>query len=303
MLRFVLNHWRRQRFKFILTLVGALIISAGLSLMFNLTDSSQGTVEQTLQKKWSSAYDIVVRPKGSQMATEASDLLEPNYLNGINGGISFQQYEDIKQMKEVDIAAPIAVMGYANSCVTFENALKFPTSPGIYRLTSTNYIQNGFTKERQSKEVIHIAQGTKVSVPQNASFFTTNPVDYFQDAIARNPALVVAIDPVQEARLVGLDESVRSNNNSRYFANMDHHESGNYPDEHIIPVLINPNSFNQGNYEYTIERLNAPFATEQDQQKLIDELIRKQPKRSVLTLPLLLILLKSFNISQFQRLK
>ena len=111
MLRFVLNHWRRQRFKFILTLVGALIISAGLSLMFNLTDSSQGTVEQTLQKKWSSAYDIVVRPKGSQMATEASDLLEPNYLNGINGGISFQQYEDIKQMKEVDIAAPIAVMG------------------------------------------------------------------------------------------------------------------------------------------------------------------------------------------------
>ena len=50
MLRFVLNHWRRQRFKFILTLVGALIISAGLSLMFNLTDSSQGTVEQTLQK-------------------------------------------------------------------------------------------------------------------------------------------------------------------------------------------------------------------------------------------------------------
>ncbi len=63
MLRFVINHWRRQRGKFILTLVGALIISAGLSLMFNLTDSSQGTVEQTLQKKWSSAYDIVVRPK------------------------------------------------------------------------------------------------------------------------------------------------------------------------------------------------------------------------------------------------
>ncbi len=41
MFRFVLNQWRRQRGKFILTLVGALIISAGLSLMFNLTDSSQ----------------------------------------------------------------------------------------------------------------------------------------------------------------------------------------------------------------------------------------------------------------------
>ncbi|WP_214808182.1 ABC transporter permease [Exiguobacterium sp. s102] len=280
MLRFVLNHWRRQRFKFILTLVGALIISAGLSLMFNLTDSSQGTVEQTLQKKWSSAYDIVVRPKGSQMATEASDLLEPNYLNGINGGISFQQYEDIKQMKEVDIAAPIAVMGYANSSVSYKKALKFPTKPGIYRLTTTNYIQNGFTKEQQSQEIIHIAQGTKVPVPQNASF-TTNPVEYFQDANARNPALVVAIDPVEEARLVGLDESVSSKNKSRYFSNLDHHKPGNNPGEHIIPVLINPNSFNQGNYEYTIERLDAPFVTEQDQQKLIDELIKKQPKRSI----------------------
>ncbi|WP_426353490.1 ABC transporter permease [Exiguobacterium sp. R-39] len=281
MLRFVLNHWRRQRFKFILTLVGALIISAGLSLMFNLTDSSQGTVEQTLQKKWSSAYDIVVRPKGSQMTTESNNLLEPNYLNGINGGISFKQYEAIKQMKEIDIAAPVAVMGYVNSSTTFKNALKFPTEPGMYRLTETNYIQNGFTRERQSQTVIHISQGTEVDVPKNASFFN-EPIESFKNAIARNPVLIVGIDPVEEARLVGLDQSVRSNNKSRYFKNTDHHESGDYPDEHIVPVLINPNSFNKGSYEYTIEKLDAPFKSDQDQQKLIDGLIKKQPKRSVL---------------------
>ena len=123
MLRFVINQWLRQRGKFILTLVGALIISAGLSLMFNLTDSSQGTVEQTLQKKWSSAYDIVVRPKGSQMTTESNNLLEPNYLNGINGGISFKQYQQIKQMNEIDIAAPVAVMGYANIGISIPNQI------------------------------------------------------------------------------------------------------------------------------------------------------------------------------------
>ncbi|MCY1691014.1 ABC transporter permease [Exiguobacterium sp. SL14] len=267
--------------KFILTLVGALIISAGLSLMFNLTDSSQGTVEQTLQKKWSSAYDIVVRPKGSQLASESNDLLEPNYLNGINGGISFEQYQQIKKMNAIDIAAPVAVMGYVNSFTSFKNALKFPSEPGIYRLTETNFIEDGFTRERQSHTVIHISQGTKVIVPKNASFFN-EPIESFKSAIARNPVLIVGIDPVEEARLVGLDKSVRSNKKSRYFKNTDQHQSGNHPDEHIIPVLINPNSFNKGSYEYTIEKLNAPFKTEQDQQKLIDGLVKKQQKRSVL---------------------
>ncbi|MBF8152870.1 ABC transporter permease [Exiguobacterium sp. TBG-PICH-001] len=285
MFRFVLNQWRRQRGKFILTLVGALIISAGLSLMFNLTDSSQGTVEQTLQKKWSSAYDIVVRPKGSQMTTESSKLLEPNYLNGINGGISFKQYQQIKQMNEVDIAAPVAVMGYVMSNVSFEKAIKIPSTPGIYRFTETTYIQNGFKKERQSKTVLHLAQGTKVQVPENASFISEQ-IDGFSTAVARNPVLIVGIDPKEEARLVGLDKSVRTTNKSRYFNSSDHHESDAANNQNIIPVLVNPNSFNKGSYDYDIERLDAPYQTEQDQQKLIDKVIKTQPKRSIINSPL-----------------
>ncbi|WP_214854576.1 hypothetical protein [Exiguobacterium sp. s166] len=245
MLRFVLNHWRRQRFKFILKLVGALIISAGLSLMFNLTDSSQGTVEQTLQKKWSSSYDIVVRPKGSQMSTESSDLLEPNYLNGINGGISFKQYEAIKQMKEIDIAAPVAVMGYVNTTVNFKKKLKFPRTPGLYRITTTNYIQNGFNKERQSQVILHVAQGSKISIPGNVSFLT-EPIEAFEDAVASNSILVVAIDPKEEARLVGLDKSVNSKNKSRYFSSLDRYEYDKSTRKNTIPVLVNPNSYNQG---------------------------------------------------------
>ncbi|WP_323679500.1 ABC transporter permease [Exiguobacterium indicum] len=285
MFRFVLNQWRRQRGKFILTLVGALIISAGLSLMFNLTDSSQGTVEQTLQKKWSSAYDIVVRPKGSQMSTESSKLLEPNYLNGINGGISFKQYQQIKKMNEVDIAAPVAVMGYVMSNVSFEKVIKIPSTPGIYRLTETTYIQNGFKKEQQSKTVLHLAQGTKVQVPENASFISEQ-IDGFSTAVARNPVLIVGIDPKEEARLVGLDKSVRTTNKSRYFNSTDRLESDAANNRNIIPILVNPNSFNKGSYDYDIERLDAPYQTEQDQQKLIDKVIKSQPKRSIIDSPL-----------------
>jgi hypothetical protein len=286
MLRFVINQWLRQRGKFTLRLVGALIISAGLSLMFNLTDSSQGTVEQTLQKKWTSAYDIVVRPKGSQMSTESKNLPEPNYLNGINGVISIKQYETIKKMNDIEIAAPVAVMGHVMSNVSFEKAIKIPSRPGIYRFTVTTYIQNGFKKEQQSKTVLHLAQGTKVQVPENASFISEQ-IDGFSTAVARNPGLIVGIDPKEEARLVGLDKSVRTTNKARYSNSTDHHESGAANNQNIIPILVNPNSFIKGgSYDYDIERLDAPYQTEQDQPKLIDKVIKTQPKRSIINSPL-----------------
>ncbi|MCT4779600.1 MULTISPECIES: hypothetical protein [Exiguobacterium] len=267
MLRFVLNHWRRQPFKFILTLVGALIISAGLSLMFNLTDSSQGTVEQTLQKKWSSAYDIVVRPKGSQMATESNNLLEPNYLNGINGGISFKQYETIKQMKAIHIAAPIAVMGYANINASIPKILKFPKENGIYRLTTREFDDSGIKKERLYDQTYHIAQGTKIVMPEKSSMSTT-PLKEFSDLHLNHLTLLVAIDPDAEAKLVGLDKSILDQQNSRYFMDSDRYRAGGENGFHSIPVLINPDAVSAGNFEFTVEKLEVPYSTEQDQQKI-----------------------------------
>ncbi|MGX8177169.1 ABC transporter permease [Exiguobacterium artemiae] len=280
MLRFVLNHWRRQRFKFILTLVGALIISAGLSLMFNLTDSSQGTVEQTLQKKWSSAYDIVVRPKGSQMSTESNDLLEPNYLNGINGGISFKQYEAIKQMKEIDVAAPVAVMGYANLNASVPKILEFPKENGIYRLTAREYDDSGIKRERLYDQTYHVAQGTKIVMPEKSSM-STRPLKEFSNLYLNHLTLLVAIDPVAEAKLVGLDKSILDQKNSRYFTDSDRYRVGGDDGRHYIPVLINPDAVSAGNFEFTVEKLEVPYSTEQDQQKIVNKLLKDDQKKSM----------------------
>ncbi|KTR27806.1 hypothetical protein RSA11_03840 [Exiguobacterium indicum] len=263
MLRFVINHWRRQRGKFILTLIGALIISAGLSLMFNLTDSSQGTVEQTLQKKWSSAYDIVVRPKGSQLASESNDLLEPNYLNGIDGGISFKQYETIKKMKDIAIAAPVAVMGYVKLGLRVDEQWDVPDKPGFYRLRETLTSPNGFGEKILSDEAIY-----SVNANQNArvadipGVFTTKSTSRI--IYPRTFSLLVAIDPEAEAKLVGLDRSIiPSKENSRYFTKND--KATEKANPNTIPILLNPNSFNQGTFQYSIERLDVPFCTQKQQ--------------------------------------
>lgn len=272
MLNFVLNNWKRKKIKFLLTLLGALIISAGLSLMFNLTDSSQGTVEQTLQKKWSSAYDIVVRPSNSTLNTESNNLLEPNYLNGINGGISFKQYEKIKQIQEVDVAAPVAVMGYVKLGLQVPDQLRLPDKPGIYRLTEKQTDQTGFGQDKLYDVSQYAIKNQKIQIPRIPTLHAEDDKNDF--IIPRVHSLIVAIDPKEEAKLVGLDHSVLSHSGKyRYFDENDKPVTMNGDkNTTTIPILLNPNSFNKGIHKYSVERLNVPFTTKQEQESFFSSL-------------------------------
>ncbi|WP_114570211.1 ABC transporter permease [Exiguobacterium flavidum] len=283
MLKFVLNNWRRQRYKFLLTLIGALVISAGLSLMFNLTDSSQGTVEATLQKKWSSAYDIVVRPKGSMAATESENLLEPNYLNGINGDISFNQYEHIKRMQDVEIAAPVAVLGYTQLGLDVPDKIHLPNDKGIYRVTQRQTDETGFGKEVISELSAYLVRGGVAEEPDVPAMFSADNGDNSY-ILPRMYSMIVAIDPEQEARLVGLDESVfKGKGKHRYFSREDR---ATYVDGDKnfteLPVLINPNSFNRGTLEFVVERLDVPFEVEEDQRAFYSKIPSGEKGREVL---------------------
>ncbi|MDX1700301.1 MAG: hypothetical protein R3250_06765, partial [Melioribacteraceae bacterium] len=120
MLKFIWNSWWRNKERFILLLVGVLILSTGLSYLIGITQANNGTVVDELQKRWKSSYHLVVRPQGSRSVTEELNLLEPNYLSGMEGGISLEQYETIKQIAKVDIAAPIAMIGSSTNYVDLE---------------------------------------------------------------------------------------------------------------------------------------------------------------------------------------
>jgi len=121
MLKFIWNSWWRNKERFILLLVGVLILSTGLSYLIGITQANNGTVVDELQKRWESSYHLVVRPEGSRSVTEDLNLLEPNYLSGMEGGISLEQYEQIKKIQDVDIAAPIAMIGSSRNFVELEN--------------------------------------------------------------------------------------------------------------------------------------------------------------------------------------
>jgi putative ABC transport system permease protein len=60
------------------------------------------------------AYDILVRPKGTRTALESrTGTIQPNFLSGLYGGITMAQYRQIAQIPGVQVAAPIAMVGYS----------------------------------------------------------------------------------------------------------------------------------------------------------------------------------------------
>lgn len=63
------------------------------------------------------AFDILVRPKDSRLPVERSDgLIEPGYLTGLTG-ISVGQWHRIENLPDVELAAPVAVVGFVTPFV------------------------------------------------------------------------------------------------------------------------------------------------------------------------------------------
>ncbi|HEU5139621.1 MAG TPA: FtsX-like permease family protein [Bacillales bacterium] len=260
MIRFIWQNWRRHKEKLILLLIGAVIVSGGLSYLVGMAQTNQGTIVNALEKRWSASYDIVVRPQGSRSVTEDKHLLEPNYLSGISEGISLDQFDEIKQMKGVEVAAPIAMIGYIRYFIPFQELN--PKHNGVYRV-----------HKKWSVDI-----GPRKNVDGGSYYFVVGPwvPDGHGDGYGAHPydghpltasfqVLLAGIDPEAEAKLVGLDEAIIDIGQSRYFKGSDkshsHHIEGlnETLKQTEIPVLISNREFVDETYTYTVEKLDLPF--------------------------------------------
>ena len=93
-----------------LVLLGA---SAGFLLLSAAGKTTDVRVKGSVRSAFRPAYDILVRPQGSATPLERSaGLVRSNYLSGIYGGITLEQWESIKRIHGVAVAAPVANIGY-----------------------------------------------------------------------------------------------------------------------------------------------------------------------------------------------
>ena len=120
--------------------VAILVAAVSFILLTASTATSSLRIHGTVLENFRPAYDVLVRPRGSKTALERSaGLVRPNYLSGIFGGISIEAYRRILHTDGVDVAAPIANVGYVLPSISVLKRLNPYVDGAPFQLYRLNY--------------------------------------------------------------------------------------------------------------------------------------------------------------------
>jgi hypothetical protein len=156
--------WLQLRFRAgraLALLAGMLVAATAFTVLTAAARTSQVRTIGTVSAHFQPAYDILVRPAGARSSLQsATGTVQPDFLSGIYGGITLAQWHQIQKIAGVQVAAPIAMVGY-----TFMQA-QFPVwlpaadvaRPGrqLYRVSTTWVSANGATRIPQPASYVYV---------------------------------------------------------------------------------------------------------------------------------------------------
>lgn len=217
-------------------------ISAGVVSGLNARQKAY-TVQQ-LTAHWKAPFDLLVLPKGTHVVV--GQVADPNAIDDGSGGITLKQADLVRTLPGVAVAAPLVPLGLVN-LGTVSSQVAFSPSEGIFQETITDH---------------------NVGTPNSRSgflfYYGTTPV---VTAPSLTFGLMVAVDPVQEAKLVGLDKAVVSGHYlssapaSTYQPGLGAPSgSSQQPSLSNIPVLITTTSPTFGSKTLAVREVKIPFS-------------------------------------------
>lgn len=111
--RFLLSQLRYRQRRTATLGAGILVAAVSFTLLTSAVQTSALEVQGSVAENWDTAYHILVRPQDSFTDLEREQgLVRENYLGGIFGGITEEQYREVLGTRGVEVAAPIANLGY-----------------------------------------------------------------------------------------------------------------------------------------------------------------------------------------------
>ncbi|MBV9821089.1 MAG: hypothetical protein JO144_02500, partial [Actinobacteria bacterium] len=165
--------------------VGALALGIALATTAFVMLTGQ-VAEQRLQLRGriasqaSPGYDILVRPAGSRTALEESQgLVRANFLSGRFGGIALDQWRAIQQLPGVQVAAPIAMVGYLLETVEIPLDITAQLGPGTEQLFTASIAHrtarglSTFSQPALDYTFVSAARARQVGLPEDPRFGAT----------------------------------------------------------------------------------------------------------------------------------
>lgn len=145
-------------------LLGMVLAATAFTVLTAASRTSQLRTVGTVAAQFQPAYDILVRPKGARTELEArTGTVQPNFLSGIYGGITMAQYHQIQGIPGVQVAAPVAMVGYTMILAAVRVYLP-PADyarPGrqLYRYTTTWVSAGGADRITQPPSFLYLTPG------------------------------------------------------------------------------------------------------------------------------------------------
>ena len=222
---YIFSLFRRQPGKSALAGSGFLLAASALILLSATTQTTVVRANQLISQNWRPSYDLVVLPQ--QAHIPSTGVITNDFLEGYNGGINLAQYQQIKHLPGIEVAAPIAFVGYVQMPVPKVVFSTQALSDGFYQL---DWILTAFNGQHQIVErhqrsfFYHLSACDTDPNQLNLTIIgdelnkqgvlidctsTTFPYSEF-NTVDTGTFLLAAIDPTAENQLVHLDSSITS---------------------------------------------------------------------------------------------
>jgi putative ABC transport system permease protein len=273
-----------------LAALGLLIATLGFLNLASTAQLTQATLNGSIGQAWNTPYDLLIRPKGAVTDLEKREgLIRPNYVSGINGGITRAQLATIRQITGVQVAAPIAVVGFVNwEVADFDVDLSHLPRTGpltVYRVITTSNSQARLSNYPVETHYVVVAtEGVVFTDPHtihhelhvsNQTINCNFPVDCWAPTMCfgehcspadhqplygfptLQPIVIAGVDPQAKAELFGLDHCITSGHNLISTDRPYFKPDSAYPDFPHIPVLLSTHSFVDEIYTAQITLANS----------------------------------------------
>src|SRR3990170_1912769 len=171
MLRFVWGQLVNRPSRPAVLALTVLVAAASFVLLTATGQTTEARVQGSVESNYRTAYDILVRPKGAITPIEREQgLVRNNYLSGLFGGITMKQWRQIKAIPGVDVAAPVANIGYfmpgGSDLVRLEDVLN-EDPVQLYRLTTEGRAHAGTSSFAEHTTYIYYNR-TSLARPMSA---------------------------------------------------------------------------------------------------------------------------------------
>jgi hypothetical protein len=244
-LRAAIRELLARRTSTLLSGLGLLAAVVGFTLLAMTSKTTEATLRGDIATSWNTPYDLLVLPHGERLgAVQGDNAVQPNAFTVLPGGITLAQLTAIRAIPGVQVAAPVASVGYVDyaPAAVYESLGGLPRTPGltVYRITATTTADAGMTHIQGYADYVAMPDGNDlwrvvtggqgmqtVLTPAGRlrclgghvfCFGTAAPVDPLTATLA-GPAMtyrrnfrltipVVGVDPQAEAQLFGLDRCI-----------------------------------------------------------------------------------------------